>query len=943
MYTAIILVLIGISVWFFYVGIQKKKRGRLITGGVIIALTAAFFWFMGFWGDKLWFDAIGYGDRFWVEILTKATLLIIGAGLATLLVHLLTRSIAKESIFYKYLALIIAVIYGASWGTSNWEVVLKYFNSVESGVFEPILNKDASFYMFILPFYHQLVSFLMVLSIISGIAVLLGIYTNEEKISGKSFEITYGIKEGRSLIYAGTIFFLALAFEKYLDRYDLLFSDWGVVSGPGWTDAHIRMPGYTISAILTFIIAIIFAFPATRKRLLRLYQKTQMKALHLMPAVVGTLFGAILVVWLIVLSFLPGIFQWLKVEPNEITMEKPYIANNIEFTRYGFDLKDMAEKEYPVSETFTKQTVEQNISMFDNIRLWDWRALDEVYKQFQEIRLYYEFDDVDIDRYTIDSSYQQVMVSAREMQISNLPAQSKTFVNRRFKYTHGYGITLTKVNEFTENGLPNLLIKDIPPKSAYPELEVKEPRIYYGELTQSHVIANSATEEFDYPSGDKNVYTKYHGNGGVQISNSWRKFLFGWKFDGTRLFFSSYPTDSSRILFNRAIKERINKVAPFLEFDEDAYIVLADGKLYWIVDAYTTSTSFPYSEHYNSTEVIEYKEGNTKRELVNKVAPHLHGVNYLRNSVKVVVDAYTGSVELYTYEEDDPIVRVWQNIFPDMFKPGEEMPEALKKHVRYPVDRMMVQGQVYAKYHMTDPTVFYNQEDLWIRATEKYYNTIKPVDPYYVIWERPESNEPEFVLMQPFTPKNRQVLIGWIAGMCDGKNYGDFLAYKFPKEKRILGPQQVETKIDQDSYLSGQLSLWDQRGSKVIRGNVLAIPVGETMIYVEPIYLQSETAAYPELRLVAIMHNDKLSYAESFDEALKGLFGEAPAKQAVGEAGKEAPVMNQQELINAANNALNNYLESTGQGNFDQAAKALKDLKDALDKLSKGPEEETEG
>jgi hypothetical protein len=939
MYTAIILILVAISIRFFYAGAKKQKKNPIVVGGVILALTAAFFWFMNFWGDKLWFDAIGYGDRFWVEIMTKAILLLLGAMVAVLLVHLFTRSIAKGSQLFKYLALIIALIYGASWGHSNWEVVLKFMNHVDAGITDPILNKDAGFYMFVLPFLHHTVNFFLVISIVSMAAVLLGIYSNEGQVMSGNFDISYGIREGHSLIYSGTLFFLALGFDKLLARYDLLFSDWGVVSGPGWTDVHIRMPGYMIAAIITLLLALFFALPPTRKRLLRVFQKPIMQAVHIMPAVVGSMFGVILVVWLILLTLLPGVFQWLKVEPNEITMEKPYIENNIKLTRYGFSLDDMEEKEYPVSDVFNKQIVDQNRSMFSNIRLWDWRALDEVYKQFQEIRLYYEFDDVDIDRYTIDTSYQQVMVSAREMQISNLPAQSKTFVNRRFKYTHGYGITLTKVNEFTENGLPNLLIKDIPPKSTYPELEVEEPRLYYGELTNSHVIVNSATEEFDYPSGDKNVYTKYEGKGGVQISNVWRKFLYGWKFDGTRLFFSSYPTDSSRIMFNRTIKQRINKVAPFLTFDEDAYVVLADGKLYWIVDAYTTSHSFPYSEHYNSTEVIEYKEGNTTRELVNKVAPHLHGVNYLRNSVKVIVDAYNGTVDLYNYDEEDPIIKVWQNIFPDMFKNKEDLPESLRNHVRYPVDKMMVQGQVYAKYHMTDPTVFYNQEDLWIRATEKYYNTIKPVDPYYVIWERPESDEPEFVLMQPFTPKNRQVLIGWIAGMCDGENYGDFLAYKFPKEKRILGPQQVETKIDQDSYLSGQLTLWDQRGSNVIRGNVLAIPVGETIIYVEPIYLQSETAAYPELRLVAVMHNDNLSYAESFDEALKGLFGETPVKKVPGKEPKKEVTMDQKQLIDAADQALNRYMEATGQGNFDEAAQAMKELKDALNKLTKNSEE----
>jgi uncharacterized membrane protein (UPF0182 family) len=936
MYTVIIIALLFIGIRFLYLGIQKRTKNKIVTGGLVIALTALFFMFMSFWGEKLWFDNVEFAQRFWLEVTTKASMVVIGGGLSLLIVHLMTRSISKESIFYKYLALIIALIYGISWGFSDWEIILKFFNSVEAGIKEPIHQQDASFYMFELPFYQQVVTFFIVTSIISLAAVLLGIFAKEPNTPG-SRDITHGIREGRSLVYSASVFFVALALDKFLARFDLLFSNWGAVSGPGWTDAHIRLPGYTITAVLTMFIALLFIIPSSRKRILNYLQRFKIQAMNLLPAAIGSLFGIILISWLLILSILPAAFQWLKVEPNEITMEAPYIKHNINLTRHAFDLKNIQEKEYPVSEKFNKQIVESNPGVFSNIRLWDWQALDAVYQQFQEIRLYYEFNDVDIDRYMIDSTYQQVMVSAREMNTKNLPSQSKTFVNKRFKYTHGYGITLTKVNEFTSNGLPNLLIKDIPPKSQYEKLKVDQPSIYYGELTNSHVIVNSKEKEFDYPSGEENIYTRYNGKGGVQISNLWRKFLFGWKFDGTRFFFSGYPSDSSRIMFNRNIKERVQKIAPFLTFDEDPYIVLSDGKLYWMLDAYTTSTSFPYSEPYNSQEVIEYQQGESDRELVSNVAPRLHGINYFRNSVKVVINAHSGQPKFYIYNDDDPIINVWQKIFPGMFKPKEEMPEDLQKHVRYPLDKLRVQGQVYAKYHMTDPRVFYNQEDIWVRATEKYYNTIKPVEPYYIMWERPGKDQTEFVLMQPFTPKNRQVMIGWIAGMSDGENYGDFLAYKFPKERRILGPQQVETKIDQDSYLSGQLSLWDQRGSNVIRGNVMAIPVGETMIYVEPIYLQSETAAYPELRLVAVMHNDKLSYAESFDEALKGIYGE-PVKKVPAEGAKEPEkrvTEDQNMLIKSANQALQNYLKYTGEEQFDQAAQSMKELKRALDKLEK--------
>jgi uncharacterized membrane protein (UPF0182 family) len=570
------------------------------------------------------------------------------------------------------------------------------------------------------------------------------------------------------------------------------------------------------------------------------------------------------------------------------------------------------------------------------VRLWDWRALEAVYKQFQEIRLYYEFTDVDVDRYHTSRGYRQVMVSAREMEPANLPAESRTFVNLRFKYTHGYGLTLAPVSDFTADGLPNLLIKDIPPRTDDEKLRVERPEIYYGELTRSHVFVDTSEPEFDYPSGDENVYVRYSGTGGVRITNLWRKFLFGWKFDGTRFLLSTYPTPESRVLFHREIRERVRTLAPFLKFDADPYVVLVDGKLYWIIDAYTASAYYPYSEPFSATEPIESRQAERERKTAHGSTAALAGVNYVRNSVKAVVDAFNGSVTFYVFEPEDPLIQVWQRIFPKLFVPREKMPEGLNAHVRYPRDFLLTQGSVYAKYHMTDPAVFYNQEDLWMRATEKYYATVQPVEPYYVMWQQPGSKSPEFILMLPFTPKNRQVMIGWIAGMSDPANYGRLLAYKFAKEERILGPQQVETKIDQDSFLSAQLSLWDQRGSRVIRGNTLVIPIDNSLLYVEPIYLQAEAAAYPELRLVAVMHGDNLSYAETFDKALRGLLTEAakklPPALALGFKGEKIPL---KELISQANEAFKNYLRLQGEGRFVEAGKELSRLHEALQQLAK--------
>lgn len=942
MYTAIIIVLLALTIYLIFSGSKNSKKGRIASGIILGFLTIIFFWSLDFWGEMLWFENLGYGDRFWVYITAESVSGILGAFISLGIISLLTYSIDSSKNYLRRIVQGIAFIIGGSWGYSNWEDVLKFWNSVPVGVSEPILHHDAGFYLFTLPFLNDIYTLLILLGFISFIALLFTFFLKfDEKgtlninLSGMD-KILYP-KPYTNLLITGSFLIFVLAYDKYLDRFDLMFSDTGVVRGPGWSDVNILLPAYNIIIVIMILLGISILIPQLRKILQRFYYKLKIRNASSEPVLLISLAITIVLLWFIGLTAIPGLFQWLRVEPNEITFERPYIENNIRLTRFGFNLHNIEEKEFPAEDVFTRQMVEEDKSTFDNIRLWDWRVLDAVYKQFQGIRLYYEFKDVDVDRYTFNNEYRQVMVSAREMEPSNLPLQSQTFVNTRFKYTHGYGITLTTVSDFTPDGLPNLLIKDIPPQSKYPELVVKQPQIYYGELTNSYVIVNSDESEFDYPSGEQNVNIKYPGKGGVQLSNLWRKFLFGWKFDGTKFFFSGYPNSQSRIMFHRQILDRIKTLAPFLEYDNDPYIVLGDdGKLYWIIDAYTTSSYFPYSESFNSTENINYKEGETTRNLRTNTVPDLNGINYIRNSVKAVVNAFDGSVNFYIYDENDALIKVWNNIFPGLFKKKSMMPESLQKHVRYPLDYLMVQGLMYAKYHMTDPTVFYNQEDLWIRATEKYYSDVKPVDPYYIMWQLPKKQNAEFVLILPFTPKNRQISIGWIAGMSDGDNYGRLFAYKFPKEKSVLGPQQVETKIDQDSFLSGQLSLWNQRGSSVIRGNVLAIPVDKTLIYVEPIYLQAETAAYPELRLVAIMHNDDLSYAKTFQEALEGLYSEPSVKTVTEE--KEARVPNQQtsfnEKIKQANDAFENYLKYQGQGQFQKAAEELEKLQTILKELS---------
>lgn len=919
MYTAIFIVLFGIGIFLVVTGVRNKKKLMVGTGVAAGVFTILLYWFMDFWGEWLWFQSLGYGDRFWIvefaQIGFGVLLFLIGAAAVFLLIF----SVPDSHRALKIISILLAGIISGVWGFSNWEIILKFWNSVSTSLVDPIIGKDTGFYLFKLPFYESLQGLLVTLTLIALAASLipiLFIVRNDGNVTLRSVE-SYELMSAshyRAFYISAAAFLLALAYGKYLERFGLMFSRVGVTNGPGWTDVNLKLPALNGIYILTALFAVGILIPAVRKWIQRLLWRWKITNYPAPPFVVLALSLVMFVVWFVTLTAIPGLFQWLRVEPNEITFEKPFIEHNIRFTRHGFKLDAIEEKEFPVEDTLTPEMVKNNPMIFDNIRLWDYRALDNVYKQFQEIRLYYEFNDVDIDRYTVDGDYQQVMISAREMDQSNLPPQSQTFVNQRFKYTHGFGITLANVNEFTNQGLPDLLIKDIPPVSVSPELEVTEPRIYYGELTNTHVVVNSDEEEFDYPSGDQNVYNRYDGTGGVQLSNLWRKFLYGYKFDGTKFFVSGYPNKESRIMFHRNIMDRVRTLAPFLEFDSDPYIVLSEGKLYWMIDAYTLSDYFPYSEYYGR-------------------------INYLRNAVKIVVDAYNGSVDFYVFDEEDPIIKVWSKIFTGMFKSREEMPVTLEQHIRYPAEMLEIQGMVYAKYHMNNPTVFYNQEDLWVRATEKYYGEGIAVEPYYIIWEMPDSDEPEYVLMMPFTPKNRQVMIGWIAGMCDPPNYGRLLAYQFPKDKRVLGPQQVETKIDQDRYLSAQLSLWDQRGSNVIRGNVLAIPVGNTMFYVEPIYLQARTAAYPELRLVIVMHNDNLTYAPTFDEALNKLFEEAGLAEAEPEdlVSEVSPVevSTRSDLIIQANQAFERYIRSTGDKDFDAAGDALNDLQKALQQLAR--------
>lgn len=915
MYVLLLGALFAIGLWLARSGSRTGRPGHIWLGigvglsGVLLILL------MEFWVELLWYDALGYGDRFWTFFWTRIGVIGFGALSAAAAVMLLMR---RCGFHLRRTVAVAAALAGVLWGLVAWDQILLFANRVSTGLKDPVFGLDTGFYLFTLPVLDSLFWFALFIAVSIMLAVLFFRENGSGVISTKP---PFDVPSAPLLIPLSSLALaLVLAFGILLGVFHLLYSELGVVLGPGWTDVHVRLPLLLLMGVVLVFAGALPLLGGFRAFMTRLAQRWVPHLPPTLVAVIGawTIIG---VAGVTLIGAAPQLVQWLVVKPNEITFEKPYIANNIEFTRIGFKLDQIEERQFAADTALTRKAIDDNRHLLSEVRLWDWRALDAVYKQFQEIRLYYEFVDVDIDRYQIGDRYRQVMVAARELAQGNLPAQSRTFVNQRFKYTHGYGYTLAPVSDFTAEGLPNLLVKNIPPVAAAEELAVTRPEIYYGELTTEAVVVNTTEPEFDYPSGETNVYARYQGSGGVALENFWRKLAFGWELDGTVFLLSSYPTRESRVLYHRRVQDRVRRLAPFLVFDEDPYIAAVDGRLVWIVDAYTSSSYFPYSQPFDSREQVD------GAGMGDRTVALLNGENYVRNSVKAVVDAYDGSVSLYVFEPDDPLIRAWSRALPGLFKELSQMPASIRAHVRYPQDLLLVQGLTFARYHMTDPEVFYNQEDLWVRATEKHYGDIKPVEPYYVMWEQPGSDQAEFVLILPFTPKNRQVLIGWIAALSDGENYGRFIAYKFPKEKRVLGPQQVETKIDQDSFLSGQLTLWNQQGSEVIRGNVLAIPVDDSLLYVEPIYLRAETAAYPELRLVAVMQGDQLSYAETFEEALGGLFSDEV--RVLG-----TPDQSFLELARQAQDAFLRYLGALGEQRFEDASSELARLQSLLQSMA---------
>ncbi len=720
---------------------------------------------------------------------------------------------------------------------------------------------DIGFYIFSLPSYSLATSFAIGLLVFSILLSALSYLLKEDWISfSESGQIFVNAGETgpdwsgllkKFLPQLNLLLFLlfaAIAAKLWLVRYDLLFNRSGAVFGAGYTDVHVTLPVLTLLTAVALVIGIGFLV------------NERLKSLSVIKCGIAA-FIAIAAVGLLA-SFA---VQGLIVQPNELNLEKQYLENNIEYTLEAYGLSDAEETPFNVSYDLTAQDIEDNRLTAENIRLWDWRPLKSTYEQLQLFRTYYAFNDVDVDRYEINGSYKEVLISAREMDTGSLSSTAQTWVNTHLVYTHGYGVVMTPVDEVISEGLPEFYIKDIPPSSEYIELD--QPRIYFGEMTNQYIITDTDTEELDYPSGEANVYTSYSGDTGVKLSGIINRLIYGIKFGSLELVVSGSINDESRILMHRNIVDRASAIAPFLSYDNDPYVVVADGKLYWIIDAYTSSDMYPYSEPVGASFINGYK------------------TSYLRNSVKTVVDAYTGEVTYYVIDQDDPVIGTYRKIFPELFRDFSDMPEELKDHIRYAQGLFEIQADRYATYHMKDPVVFYNREDEWVIPDEVYREDREQMQPYYVIMKLPKEDSEEFILMLPFTPIGKENMIGWMAGRSDTPDYGDHIVYQFSKQELTYGPMQIEARIDQDTEISQAITLWSQSGSSVLRGNTLVIPIENSILYVEPLYLQAtERGTLPQLKRVIVAYDDHLTMQNTLEEALGVIFGGAVAQEAADAA-----------------------------------------------------------
>ncbi len=781
-------------------------------------------------------------------------------------------------------ALIFAAIFYA-----EWDSYLRFSYGGPFGLPDPIFGVDVGFYLFRLPFYELLQSSLTGLTLVTLLAVVVFYAQFGLLRFGRGIEMNgTGPKAVRHLFI---LFFVLVAnwgWGFYLNHYELLYSTLGVVYGAGYTADHVTRISLWIMIGASATLCALLVLNIFRQRFTVI--------------IIGS--GIYVALYLITVFLVPTIFQRFIVQPNELALETPYLKNNIEFTRKAYRLDAIQETFYPALLDLTSEVITRNQDTIRNIHLWDWRPLLQMYRQAQEIRLYYQFYGVDVDRYHLSDGYHQVMLSARELSVE-LPSEARTWVNQKLQFTHGYGLVMSFVSKAIGGGFPQYLIENIPPESSY-GLTINQPSIYFGKEMPGYWIVATGIKEFDYPKGNQNVYTSYSGTGGIPLDSLWKRLLFAWTQSDINILFTSYLRPESRIQIWRRVRERVEQIAPFLRFDRDPYAVLSEGKQYWIQDAYTVSDHFPYSNPHAVTFV--------------------EGLNYIRNSVKVVVNMYDGTVMFYVMDPNDPVLEVYRRAFPNFFKDLNQLSADLKKHLRYPQDLFSVQADLYRTFHMTVPQVFYNREDLWVLPLEEYSGKTQQMEPYYILMKLPGSDQLEYLLMTPFTPQKRDNMISWMAARCDFPEYGKMLVYQLPKEKLIYGPMQIEAMIDQNTTISQQLTLWNQKGSKVIRGNLIAVPLEKSFLYVVPLYLTAEGTDFPQLKRVIVISGDKVAMEPTLDEAIQAVFG---AQQPLS----PVQALRRQPELGQARAQFDEAQKAIEQGDWEKFGKAM----DALKRLLTAP------
>ncbi|WP_366921836.1 UPF0182 family protein [Metallumcola ferriviriculae] len=901
---------------------------RYLLGTVILAVMALVFFSklgLNLYVDWLWFNSVDYSQIFlktvyydWlvrlVVLLSLFILLLVNLLLTRK--HVLQRISLPETenviplknyylsdfltgkrlvAIYTVVSILLAALLSVV-ASGQWLTVLKFLHRQPFNITEPLFNLDAGFYVFQLPFFNLIYTILMTGLVVSTLLVAAVHFLTDPS----QFSLNKAFTRGKIHLSVLVSLILMLKAVGYrLAMYDLLLSPRGVAFGASYTDVHAQLPALKIMFVLALVAAAAVLVNVFLKKFR--WVLTSIILLVISSVVLGSVF--------------PGLMQKFIVEPDEFRKEEPYLEHNIDFTRQAFDLDGIDNQFFSVTNQFAGEDIKANQGTLDNVRIWDWRPLIQTYSQLQEIQLYYNFGSVDVDRYQIDGQLRQVMLSARELNQGQLPEQAKTWINQKLRYTHGYGLVMSPASAVTEEGLPAFYLKDIPSKASVSDVNVKKPQIYYGEQTDSYVFVKTGTTEFDYPAASgENHDTVYQADNGIKLGSIFKRLALAAYLQDIKILLAGDLNADSRLLLNRTIGQRMRKIAPFLEYDRDPYLVLADGELFWMQDAYTTTNKFPYSET-------------------------MGGVNYIRNSVKIVVNAYDGSVRFYLAEPNDPIIRSYAAIFPGTFLPLEKMPSALRSHVRYPVDLFMLQAQQYSTYHMTDPRDFYNKEGQWNLPMEIVGDKKVPMEPYYTVMRLPDEEKNEYLLMLPFTPAKKLNMTSWLAVRNSPKEYGGMIDFRFPRDSLVFGPMQIEARIDQDSEISSQLTLWNQRGSEIIRGNLLVIPIKDSILYVEPLFLQGEQSRLPELRRVIVAYKDNIVMAKTFEQALETLFKDevpVPAPQPEPNPQPELPTGNNQnvdELIKSANQLFNLAQEKLRQGDWNGYGDAINELDTILNQL----------